>query len=762
MGKGYYDHDIEVKYTEGLLSSSKDWQWFIDATETIFHPKLEMTCFEDFVSCYSEISTVFCHLASIVDKAGPINVVFNAHWLETMHECVLIRTGLKNYASLKNPEPFYRMLAIAAHATYLINCVSGTQYLFNSQLLYVSNLHDLYDFAPLGDKRSDFIESVRALGVSDVGEAVLTLESNFSSSVIPVNEKAVSDILDKNFDEDFLSFRFVDGRAFQTWQESMLCEAFRLSYIRDALEPAIRLRSGEENPDTSYWTSDLINKAIASFSDYRAICMLETIAFLKHGTCPSSQTQELLVTLSLKGMQKFVDEENGLHHIDNTALKVVLQLIECKQLEKGVKADFFRGVNKLLSPVSDYQKICIIKNHHLPCTKEQDSIFANKTDTMAKDLISSASSSHDLLEIFKNTLIARNSESGDLSAVYELFLKSIEDTDAITAELFYWAMQFYIHALDNPNADNKWTKQILISLRHIWQKNYYSQVISSMQTISVEQTIHNDVVKALNEGFLEHPHEFAHGCFLQSDESILETLESMSEHALVLKFSTTTISEYYPEHIHVDLCEKDDSIDRMIVEELLRIYSEKQYRFINTLTNQEIADGFYSNIAKGIQLTASMIDIKPAYEWIASNAPAPYVLLPYPEGHPALGHLMQLFPLLENTIRMIGEMFTIVPFQIDTKKYTRLRDVAETLAALVREIKSITGTIQGCNEFLFVHYVMYSPNGFNIRNECVHGRQFQSISDIKGAFRLTVICTYMMLKRLESLSVIAMSSNDVE
>lgn len=762
MGKGYYDHDIEVKYTESLLSSSKDWQWFIDETESTFHPELNFNRFEDFNSCYAEISSAFCHLANIIDKTGPINAEFEAYWLGAIYECVLIRTGIKSYATFKEAEPFYQVLAAASHSTYLINCVSSTQYLFNSQLLYVSNLHDLFDFEPLGNERFAFIESVKALNISGIDDVIRTLESNFTSSIVPVDEDSVSRALDEHFDEDFLSFKFVEGRLFQTWQESMLCEAFRLSYIRDALEPAIRLRSGEENPDTSYWTSDLINKAIASFSDYRAICMLETIAFLKHSTCPSSQTQELLVTLSLKGMQKFVDEENGLHHIDNTALKVVLQLIDCKQLEKGAKADFFRGANKLLSPVSDYQKICIIKNHHLPCTKEQDSIFANKTDTMTKDLISSVSSSHDLLEIFKNTLIARNSESGDLSAVYELFLKSIEDTDVITAELFYWAMQFYIHALDNPNADNKWTKQILISLRHIWQENYYSQVISSMQTISVEQTIHNDVVKALNEGFLEHPHEFAHGCFLQSDESILETLESMSEHALVLKFSTTTISEYYPEHIHVDLCEKDDSIDGMIVEELLRIYNENQYRFINALTDQEMADGFYSNKAKGIQFTASMIDIKPAYEWIASNAPAPYVLLPYPESHPALGHLMQLFPLLENTIRMIGEMFTIVPFQIDAKKYTRLRDVSETLAALVREIKSITGTIQGCNEFLFVYYVMYSPNGFNIRNECVHGRQFQSIPDIKGAFRLTVICTYMMLKRLESLSEIAASSDEAE
>ena len=55
---------------------------------------------------------------------------------------------------------------------------------------------------------------------------------------------------------------------------------------------------------------------------------------------------------------------------------------------------------------------------------------------------------------------------------------------------------------------------------------------------------------------------------------------------------------------------------------------------------------------------------------------------------------------------------------------------------------------------------MYSSNGYNIRNDCIHGRQYQGPADVAFAYRLTVICTYMMLKRLKGLEAIV--ENEVD
>ena len=45
---GYYEHEIEVKFAEGLLNSSREWQWFIDYTEGSIEPDADMESISDF------------------------------------------------------------------------------------------------------------------------------------------------------------------------------------------------------------------------------------------------------------------------------------------------------------------------------------------------------------------------------------------------------------------------------------------------------------------------------------------------------------------------------------------------------------------------------------------------------------------------------------------------------------------------------------------------------------------------------------------
>ena len=389
-----------------------------------------------------------------------------------------------------------------------------------------------------------------------------------------------------------------------------------------------------------------------------------------------------------------------------------------------------------------------------PPSYEALSLFLIKTKSITKDSLATISNAQDLIAIFKDSRSARNCDFDDAVLSYDLLMKHAQRVDVVTAELFYYAMMFFIDVLDNPQVDNKWTRATLITLRHTWQENYYSAVVSNMQSISREGAVPIEMIDELNNDFLKKPSDFAHATFLQSDEAIAGTLESMAEHAVMYLFNKTTISEYYPEHVHVVVGESARSIDSMVASEVKRVYKEYSYRFLNALEEQAMLDGFFERLGQGIQIMASFINIKPAYEWIAKNAPTQYELLPFPNTRPALGHLTQLFPVLENVIRYIGELFSIVPFQAEKGSFTRLKEVSSVLADLVGEVREITGTIQGCNEFLFVYYVMYSANGFNIRNECIHGRKYQHPAGVNNAFRLTVICACMMLKRFRSLESI--------
>ena len=755
MSFACYEHDIEVKFNEHLLSSSEDWQWFIDYTEAMFDPVVQFDSFPDFLICFSEVRAVYGHLAQIMDLIGDIEVSIEKDWLIRLHKCILVRCGFIKAEEAIQGNGFYDLLAILSYATYLMNCVSSTRYLFDPRLLYISNLFDLYDFEPLGETKEEFVRLVESVSIDGIHEAVDTLRANFQSKRRNVDDEFVANLLDEHFDENFLSFKTVARKAFLTWEESLLCDAFRTSLLDGRIEPAIQYRNGLKDPDTSLWSEDMLANAKQSFSDSRAICIFETIEYRKYGKKPSIETQQILIKLCLNKAKSIPDIDSGIRQLDCIALKLVLQLIDSKMLDNELKAEFFREMSGILSAVEDCRAIRFMKERRLPRTSEQKAKLTEYERNLAHSSIASAKTAHDLIQVFENPEIARHCDEADAQRALQLFDRHIDEPNVVTAELFYWAMQFFIKAQNNPLLDNGRIRRIMIDLRHRWQTIYYGRVLSGMNAFSRSLAVDNDDIKELNASFLAAPQVFACSCFPLSDESILRALEPMAELAFTRLMNKTTISEYYPERVHVSWDGDNLPIDRMIVDELIRVYNENEYRFLNAMSHQQIADGYFEDAAHRIQYASAMIDIEPAYQWIAKNLPEPYALLPYPDDQPMLGHLTQLFPMLENIIRMIGEAFSIVPFQADAEKYTRLREVSGTLADLISEVKRTTKTIQGSNDFLFVYFVMYSPNGFNIRNECVHGRQYQGASRIKQAFRLTVICTYMMLKGLTELQLVA-------
>lgn len=44
---------------------------------------------------------------------------------------------------------------------------------------------------------------------------------------------------------------------------------------------------------------------------------------------------------------------------------------------------------------------------------------------------------------------------------------------------------------------------------------------------------------------------------------------------------------------------------------------------------------------------------------------------------------------------------------------------------------------------------MYNSNSLNIRNECMHGRDFLSGGGLKFAFKMTLLAIYMLIFRIK-------------
>lgn len=753
MGAVCYSHETEVKFTEGILSSSGDWQWFVDCTESDFSSPGEISDVDEFAGFIASVRNPYVHFARIVDSSGIQKLSFATRWLSDVYDCVLVRSGLMRPEDCMKGVAAYDLLCICSFGTNLINRIEGldSSALLDLRFIYYSNLHQLLDFGRLREEGERLIGLAEKIDLNGIDKALDIVKGNFGGIDVPVDESEVASLLDERFDADFMSFQAPVGTMFfQTWQESLLSDAFRTSYECRHIEPSMRMGS-IEYPNVSDWTKGMLAVAKASFADDRAVCVMEVLEFAKFDQVPSTRSQEILVELAVGNAARVVDENETLRKMACTAFRVLEDLMSEKLLDGSLRGEYFKNLAALLSGISDYNELCFMRKHGLPCTKEQNDILRIGAENYLKNSFKAVASSHDLAVLLGDKRNAKCCDQEGAELLLELFRGFVKTMDVETAELFRCAMIFFIELLGNECVDVEWTKGVIISLRHTWQDGYYNAVVAGMQVFSQKVPVSPNQVDEINEAFIKEPCGLAHAFFLQSDEAIASILEGISEHVFVHMFSKTTISEYYPIHARVSSREDDRSIDNLIISKLRKVYEKYSYRFVNALDEQVMVDAFYERLKLGIRTCLPMIAIQPAYTWVIENAPKQYELLPFPDGRPTMGHLTQLFPVLETVIREYGELFNIVPFQADKDSYTKLKDVSTVLADLVQKMSDMTGALQGSNEFLFVHFIMYSPNGFNVRNDCIHGRQYQDSAGVAAAFHMTVICVYMILKRLREL-----------
>ena len=754
-GSGYFEHDVKVRYTEGLIDKSNDWQWFVDYIEARFEAPKEISAVGEFDGVFSSVSRPYIYLAGIVDAIGDFKPEISIAWLKKLYDCVLLRCGLLRPEEFGEREGFYGLLGVASYATFLFNKLTGSRRPFDARVLYYSNLHQLFDFDVLRDdwaRLRDLSERVELPGIECVAE---TLRANLEGIDAPVNDERVSALMDANFDADFLSFKHIEGELFQPWQEALLRDALKLSFVDGEIVPFISYGNETESSDVCGWTEDMFLRAKGDFRDERAVCVLETVELGKWKKVPSKRSQAILVDLAVNHAKDCLAGDKLIFSLRCTAFNVLEHLASKKMLDREIVGSYSHGMSELLKGLTEYDDLRFMKDHSLPMSSEQKGFLQAKTASFFKDGLDRVDTSWALIDLYRNPLSAQYCSQEDAERSLDLFCKLAAEVDTLTPELFYAAMTFFLDVLGNQNVDSKWTRCVIIFLRHAWQDKYYSRVVSGMQEFTYEQSVPTEMIRLLNEQFLVAPQSLARPLMLLSDDAILKVLEAIAEHIIVYQVSRVTISEYYPDHVHVRIKDDARSIDKMIADEVKRVYKERSYRLLNGLSEQEMFDGFFNRLATGVQVACEGIDVAPVYDEIVRNAPKQYEFLPNPGAKPTLGHLTQLFPLLENLIRDIGEFFDIVPFQADKMSFNKLKEVSGVLSDLIGNVRGLTGTIQGCSEFVFVYYVMYSSNGFNVRNDCIHGHRYQDPADVALAYRLTVICTYMMMKRLRGLEAIA-------
>lgn len=199
-----------------------------------------------------------------------------------------------------------------------------------------------------------------------------------------------------------------------------------------------------------------------------------------------------------------------------------------------------------------------------------------------------------------------------------------------------------------------------------------------------------------------------------------------------------------------------DNILRKQVEKIIKRYG---YKFINVLDVDiyvsAIHERYKNNVYSVIALFNKEKELYALLEKIIGVR-----LIPFNE-QISLGHLTQLFPLLEIEIRQLGKLFGIVPFKENSNEFMKFKDPSSILRELIENIYEELDGFESAPDLLFVYHFMYNSNSLNIRNECIHGRDYFDGYSLKLAFKVTMLALYMIRYRINSILANSNSYNEV-
>lgn len=191
-------------------------------------------------------------------------------------------------------------------------------------------------------------------------------------------------------------------------------------------------------------------------------------------------------------------------------------------------------------------------------------------------------------------------------------------------------------------------------------------------------------------------------------------------------------------------------IDKMLLEYVDKIRAKKGYKLLNVLESEKYVWSIHEKYRECTQAAVSMfIKEKELYQMVRKETKE--IRLGNYCKNITLGHLTQLFPVLEIRIRELVKLFGIFPFKKNKDEFMQYNDPSSLLRELLKQIYVEQQGFDNVPDLLYVYNIMYNSNSYNIRNECVHGRDYLEGNSLHFAFRATLMAIAMVNFRIKTI-----------
>lgn len=739
----YFEHEEQVKYIDGLLTNNQEWQWIIEYIEGNFSLD-DINNWDEFQKQDRNLREVLLHFIKIIEVCRIVpkiknKVCMDLYILAQYYNGIIEKKECKACITTKFGYTLYFIMWI----TKLENQDNKTKYIVDYRLLQQKNFWHLINMESFELYKDDIYELLLDIKLPGFGEGMKILKDNIENKYYEYTGEFVKKNKKRILSGDAFKFQSIETEEFITWQEEYVKDMLMVSIRNGKLVP-IFSNGITTTPDFTLWTEEILSKVKNYFNCEEINFIVETVCLIQVHKVPSNNT----IMLHCKLLSDIIkNADKSIKILKSSSFEVISFLFKEKMMKdvkkQGEYIEFLNSINRITEP----EILDKIMNANIPLNQKQKDLVRIFYQEKYKK-IDEIENISELSQYLGDEDIPKQIDNEYYLFVVKKFEKHIEACNGIEiAELFYKFMVFLINInATNQNVDKKLIKQHMIFTQQLWKEKYYKEQCSNLQSFKWTTSVELKKIELYNEQIIRNPISVVKSYISADKEFICNIMEEVSENVMAYLVSSISLTPVYPIKINKVNCDNHD-IDIMLRNTIENINKTKGYKFLNYLESDIYLTAVHKRYKDNANtITALFTKEEEVYKFILEETK--YELIPY-EYNIKLAHLTQLFPILEIKIRELGSHIGIVPFKENLTNFMQYKDPSSVLRELLKEIDSELNGLENVPDLLFIYNFMYNGNSLNIRNECMHGRDYLSGERLEFAFKMTLLAIYMVIFRIK-------------
>ncbi|ELB8839117.1 hypothetical protein ACSOCM_000620 [Listeria monocytogenes] len=746
MAKNYLEHEIKVKYIDGVLKKSADWQWFITHIEETYDI-CEIDSMEGFWLQYRNTSEIYTYFIKILESSVR-GIKFKNPIVEELFVIAqyfmgkLSLEGAVDLVVSKNAKIFLLFIWI----TKLENQTNSTEYIIDTRLFLKHNIFKIINIELLKLEEEGVVKYLKMIDIDGFEQVEKCLLDNIQEVDYPANIEVFKQNRSKIISANVFNHTMIELSSDISWEEEYILNMLKVSIKDHKIIPLSEL-NGMSNPDTSLWTEEVIQELQEFFHDEVTDFVIETIAYVTYRKEMSEKVMLEHVRLMLEIIVSANEEINKLRC---SSFEIISYLFNDKTINRISREVMYIEMIQEFQKIEKPQNIGVLQKSKIPLSREQKEALKQFYDEQYK-IIDQVSDSSGLINYFENKNAVRTITTNYFKKVSSKFNEfiNLDDGVMLLASLFYMYMCFLLR-LKNESAsiDKQLLNFEMIRIQNLWEKDYYYRCTGALHLFENKFEIPKETVADYNESVLNNILLIAEYCVISKEADLIESMKSISENPLAHLVTNIHLSEVFPiQELKKENYDRHE-IDATLQEIVQNIIEVNSYKFINYVeTATYVKEIHRSSIDKTIFFIGMFHEEKKLYEEL-QNKITGYPLQIYSEDL-ILGHVTQLFPILEKQIRKLATLLNIFPYKESENEFMLCKDPTSILREILLEVYKDLGNYENVGDVLFVYNFMYNSNSLNIRNECIHGRKYTQGSELQFAFKVTLCALAIIIKRIE-------------